>query len=229
VFGSFRRVLRQFHGHVLFIRPHIDPRCSPPSFGIQTRGFSGTNTSLFAGAWVDRLRRRAARLTRDLAVKLIVQLHRRTKDEKDYGYLRAYVIEGNRKGRNLLTGMHYTGIEAAKREVKRELMPDAQITFEGPEGNEEVHPSAPTPPVALVGNDLRSGLAASRLAIDVVRRLASRGDRILVGARVHVDRLLLDIRPSCGAALVANASLRDGELEPRGRHRSARGPRSHQD
>jgi hypothetical protein len=69
-------------------------------------------------------------------MKLIVQLHRQPKEQRDYGYLRAHVVEDAKLGRDLLSGKHGTGIEAAKRKVKRELdhlMPDAKITFEGPE------------------------------------------------------------------------------------------------
>ena len=66
---------------------------------------------------------------------LTVVIHRQTKEQPDYGYLRAYVIQDGHRGANLLAGRHLTGVDAAKDAVRRQLqrmLPGAQIVFEGP-------------------------------------------------------------------------------------------------
>jgi hypothetical protein len=71
-------------------------------------------------------------------MKLTVVLARYPPNTPKAGYLAAYAVsEDARRGRNLLAGMHITGVPHAKNMVKRELnylMPGAEITFEGPEG-----------------------------------------------------------------------------------------------
>jgi hypothetical protein len=68
-------------------------------------------------------------------VTYTVVLHRQTKTEPEYGYLRAWIEQYGRRGSNLLAGRHLTGIDTAKLEVTRLLQrisPGAQIVFEGP-------------------------------------------------------------------------------------------------
>jgi hypothetical protein len=73
-------------------------------------------------------------------MKLVVVLARYPTGTPKAGYLAAYVVSDHAKrGRNLLAGMHITGVPYAHIVVKREigyLMPGAEITFEGPEGEE---------------------------------------------------------------------------------------------
>ena len=67
-----------------------------------------------------------------LIMKVTVELRRQTIHEPNDGYLRAFVVDDGKSGRNILPSNHYTGVEAAKRAVTRELsylLPNAQITF----------------------------------------------------------------------------------------------------
>ena len=71
-------------------------------------------------------------------MKLTVVLARYPIGTPKAGYLAAYAVSENAKrGRNLLAGMHITGVPYAQTMVKREinyLIPGAEIEFEGPEG-----------------------------------------------------------------------------------------------
>jgi hypothetical protein len=71
-------------------------------------------------------------------MKLTVVLARYPPDTPKAGYLAAYAMsENSKRGRNLLAGTHITGVPYAKDTVKREisyLIPGAEVTFEGPEG-----------------------------------------------------------------------------------------------
>jgi len=69
---------------------------------------------------------------------LVVKLHRQSKEELDYGYLRAHVVqEGKQGGKNLLQGRHLTSIKTAKMYVTSELqhqIPGVVVEFESFEG-----------------------------------------------------------------------------------------------
>jgi hypothetical protein len=71
-------------------------------------------------------------------MKLTVVLARYPPDTPKAGCLAAYIVqEGARRGRNLLAGMHITGVPYARIMVQREmncLIPGVKIEFEGPEG-----------------------------------------------------------------------------------------------
>ena len=73
-------------------------------------------------------------------MKLTVALARYPPDTPKAGCLAAYIVfDHAKRGRNLLAGMHITGVPHAKNMVKRELnclMPGFGVQFEGPEGEE---------------------------------------------------------------------------------------------
>lgn len=57
------------------------------------------------------------------------------------GNLRAHIVDNGQRGKNLLAGDHFIGVQAAKRKITRDLaytLPDPRIKFVGPENEPEV-------------------------------------------------------------------------------------------
>jgi hypothetical protein len=65
-------------------------------------------------------------------MRLTVHLHRQTKYEPEMGTIRAYIVQGNLRGRNILAGRQISNAENARQRARAEVWkkaPGAEIEF----------------------------------------------------------------------------------------------------